>query len=113
MIPASALWETFQGQRIFTGKKKSLDVQDFLKIREKLKEGKYLGNILIFPVSCIPCVKKFCFSLIFPVTGVSWVKFWVIPTENSGNIHGETWIVSCLWKNPFFLGFSWGWRHQK
>lgn len=50
--PISGKAGTLQGQRIFIGKN-PLEVQDFLKIRGKPKEGKYSGNIPIFPISCI------------------------------------------------------------
>lgn len=44
--------ERFKGNE-FSLEKNPLEVQDFLKIRGKPKEGKYSGNIPIFPISCI------------------------------------------------------------
>lgn len=46
----------------------------------------------------------------FPAVFLSLQCHYFFP-ENNGN--GETWIVSCLWKNSGFFLNSQGWRHQK
>lgn len=96
---ASDLWDTFQGQWICI-KKKCLEVQDFLKMREKLKEGKYPNFphflhpwiLLFLQFSCHSSVIIFSLKImgmgkpgLCPACGKIQFFFWILRVGGTKN----------------------------